>query len=499
MKNRDKKNVVIIGAGVGGLATALLLAKSGYSVTILEKNGCAGGRLNRVESCGFTFDSGPTFFSMSFVFEDFFRRCGVETPFKYKALNPLYSVHLSNPDKVFSINRDIGILAKEFEGIETNFEEKMQRYLKSCEDIFNGTFSRVVTKNFNSKNHYIKELMGINPKLFPTLLKSFWGNAAHYFKSTEAREVVSLVAFFLGSTPFKTSAVYSLLSYTEFVNDGYYNVNGGMYKIVEGFCKLLAESGVKFVYNCEINRVVSNSSGICSSVVSCDGREFSGDIFVVNADAALFRGRVLHRKDYSELKLSKMHWTMGTLTVYVGLKCRIDGFDVHNYFIGRDFYGYSNSVFSRRDYPSRPYFYVHNISMHNDNCIRDGCGAFILLVPVAHLGDKSNWDNCNEFVDGILKELGDKVGVDILSNIITKVIYTPKEWGDRFNLYKGSALGLAHNLTQVGGFRPRNFDEEYKNLYYVGASTTPGTGLPMCIISAELVCERIFNTGTSNN
>ena len=242
------QKVIIAGAGLGGLATALRLAKRGYQVEILERNRQAGGRLNRISKDGFTFDTGPSFFSMSYEFKEFAQDCGIQLPFEYISLDPLYSVNFSDSPKNYFLYRDMEKLAAQFAEVEPDFRVKMERYLKKSEALYHDTIDIVVKSNFDSIPEYLRALMTVNPVHLPVLLKNFWQHVETYFDSKEARQIVSLIAFFLGRTPFDTMAVYSLLSYIEFVNDGYFNVKGGMYQIVEGLVDELDKAGVKIHY-----------------------------------------------------------------------------------------------------------------------------------------------------------------------------------------------------------------------------------------------------------
>lgn len=486
----DKK-IIIIGAGLGALASGLLLSRKGYKVEFVEKNNQAGGRLNQIKKDGFTFDTGPSFFSMSFVFKDFIEKCGLDIPFKFVELDPLYSVNFRDSNHTYHLNKDIKKLAKQFEDIEPDFEKNMEKYLKKSKQLFEDTFDIVIKNNFNSIFDYVFQLMHVNPVHIPQLFNNFYSHVQKHFSSKEAQQVISLVAFFLGRTPFDTMAIYSLLSHTEFRHDGYYNVEGGMYNIVNGLVGELEKNGAVFNYNSEIVKV-EEEKGKVKKVIDKNGKEYSGDIFLINADAALFRGRVLNREKYSEKKLSKMEWTMGYLTFYVGIKGKLPQLDLHNYFIGNNFEEYAKDVMHKPDTLQKPYFYVNNVSKYNPECAPEGCESLFFVCPVPNLQYKSNWDDADDIVNSILEDFSKRINQNIIPNIITKTVYTPKDWEEKFNLYQGSGLGLSHKLMQIGGLRPRNFDEEFSNMFYVGASTLPGAGLPMAVISGELAVERIL-------
>jgi len=489
-----QKSVLVVGAGIGGLATALRLAKRGYKVEIIEKNSQAGGRLNQLKKDGFTFDTGPSFFSMSYEFKEFAKDCNIEMPFKYMALDPLYTVNFSRSPKTYRLYKDIHKLAEQFKDVEPDFEIKMRKYLKNGKALFNDTVDIVIKENYNSIFAYLITLMKVNPVHLPILFRNFWQQVCRYFSSDDAREIISLVAFFLGRTPFDTPAVYTLLSYTEFEHDGYYNVEGGMYKIVEGIVEELRKENVTITYNTEIVDFVANGRKL-DCLVDQNNHHWKSDIIVVNSDAASFRGRIFKRPKFSMEKLDKMEWTMGPLTIYLGLKCKLPQVEHHNYYLGDNFKEYANKVFQSSGTLQKPYYYVNVLSRNNPGCAPEGCESLFFVCPVPDLRFKKNWDDKDEIVNSILADFSKRINQDILPEIVSKTIYTPVDWQNQFNLHRGSGLGLSHKMLQIGAFRPTNFDEVFKNVFYVGASTVPGTGLPITMISSKLVVKRIETLG----
>jgi phytoene desaturase len=265
-----------------------------------------------------------------------------------------------------------------------------------------------------------------------------------------------------------------------------------MYKIVEGIMGLLEKKGVKMIYNTEIMSV-QHSGGKMVSVTDANGEVYRADLFVINADAAWFRGKFLQRAKYSEAKLDKMEWTLAPFTIYLGVKGTIPGIHHHNYFLGDNFRGYADTIFRSTVAPEKPYYYVNVASKSNPDCAPEGCENLFILCPVPDMRVKPDWSDADKLVNEIIEDLGKRVNFDIKNNILTKVVYTPNEWQKMFNLYKGSGLGLAHGLNQIGALRPANKDEKLNNVYYVGASTHPGTGLPIVVIGSRLVTERIEN------
>ena len=484
------KSVLIVGAGLGGLATALRLAKKGYSVQIIEKNSQAGGRVNQLKKDGFTFDTGPSFFSMSYEFTDFAKDCNISLPFNYFSLDPLYTVNFRGNPKTYYLYKDIHKLAAQFSEVEPDFEEKMIRYLEKSKHLFHDTVDVAIKKNFDSLFDYAIKLLSVNPVHLPVLFRNFWQQVSKYFKSDDAVQILSLVAFFLGRTPFDTSAVYTLLSYTEFMHDGYFNVEGGMYKIIEGLVKELEKENVRIIYNTEIKDFIAEN-GQLTALIDQNNRRWTSDIIVINSDAAVFRGSVFKRKNFSPEKLDKKSWTMGPLTIYLGIKCKLPMVHHHNYYLGDNFKEYADKVFKSPDSLQKPYYYVNVLSKHNPDCAPANAESLFVVCPVPDLRFKPDWSDRDEIVDSIIEDFSGRIGKNIMPEIVSRTVYTPEDWQNQFNLHRGSGLGLSHDMLQIGGFRPKNFDEEFKNVFYVGASTIPGTGLPMVMISSKLVCERI--------
>ncbi len=486
------KKVTIVGTGLGGLATGLRLISKGYKVTFIEKSAQPGGRLNQLKKEGFTFDVGPSFFSMPYEFEELMNDCGIKMPFEFVELDPLYTVNFRGNDKKFSIYKDIDKLSQQFEGIEPDFKQKFTAYIKKCEQLYNDTVHIAIKQNFNNIFDYFFSLMQVNPKHLPILLKSFWKQVNNYFESKEAVQIVSLIAFFLGRTPFDTNAIYTLLSHIEFQHKGYYNVKGGMYVIVESLVNELIKQNASFVFNTEIVDFKYHGDTL-TSLIDNNGKNWESDIFVINADAAYFRGNVLKRKAFSAKKLNKKSWTMGYLTFYIGVKTKLNNVEHHNYFLGDNYEDYAKDVMKNPSTLEKPYYYVNVISKNNPDCAPQGCEALFFVCPVPNLIYKPNWDDKQDIINSIIEDFSKRIQYNVKKDIIFQEAYTPQDWEKQFNLYKGAGLGLSHDMMQIGAFRPKNYDEKFKNTFYVGASTIPGAGLPMAIISSKLTAERIID------
>lgn len=491
-KEKMNNNALIIGSGLGGLATALRLSSKGYKVVVLEKHSTPGGRMNIIEMDGFRFDMGPSFMSMTYEFDELFNAVGIKNPVEFEELEPLYQVYFEGKDKPRRIFKDLEKLEKEFSDVEPGLASKADAYLKRAGQFWHDTEDKVVKTNFDSMIKYLLKLSTVPWKHIPYLYRTMWSEVEKQFKSEEVRIIFSLVAFFLGATPFQTPAIYSLLNYTEMRHNGYWRIKGGMYRLIEELMKILKDRGVEFHFNTEIVSIGLNN-GKLFEVVDQNGKRWQSDIFISNADAASFRGQILGRKKFNEEKLDKMHWTLAPFTIYLGVKGKVKNLEHHNYFLGSNFKGYADTIFTSSIAPQKPYYYVNVLSKSDSTCAPDGCENVFILCPVPDLRFKKDWSDKEELASTIIKDLSERVGFDLASNTMVKKILAPDDWADMLNLYKGSGLGLAHDINQVGAFRPKNKDEHFSNLYYVGASTIPGTGLPMVVISSRLVMERILN------
>ncbi|HDR68385.1 MAG TPA: phytoene desaturase, partial [Bacteroidaceae bacterium] len=386
------KKVLIVGTGLAGLTTALRLSSLGYKVEMVEKHHQAGGRLNQLKKDGFTWDIGPSFFSMSYEFDEFFKFCGIDPPFEFVELDPLYTVRFRNKNNKYTIYKDLDKLAEQFKDIEPDFKSNMEKLLKSSGSFFHDTENRVIKKNYNSVIHWLATLTTVPMVHFPKLTRTVWQELDRYFESKEVKQIFSLVAFFLGATPFDTPGVYTLLTYTELVHDGYYNVKGGMYRIVEGLLGEIDKAGIKIHYNTEIVGFKGDKKNL-KQLTDRDGKVWDADIFVINSDAAGFRHSVFRRENFSEEKLDKMKWTLAPFTMYLGVKGKIEGLEHHNYFLGDNFEEYASKIFKNSITLDKPYYYVNVNSKFNEEMAPAGHENIFILCPVPDLRYKPDWSD----------------------------------------------------------------------------------------------------------
>jgi phytoene desaturase len=274
-------------------------------------------------------------------------------------------------------------------------------------------------------------------------------------------------------------------------HDGYYNVKGGMYRIVEGLLQEMEKENIKIHYNTEIVEY-KNKNGKLDGFTDKNGKQWHADVYVINADAAGFRNSIFKRNKYNSQKLDRMKWTLAPFTMYLGVKGEIEALHHHNYFLRKNFKEYANKIFKNEITLDKPYYYVNLNSKLNKNTAPKGHESIFVLCPVPDLRFKPDWSDKEQVADNIITDLSERLKFDIKKNLVSQTVLDPVDWQNKFNLYRGSGLGLAHDLNQIGAFRPKNYDEEFDNVFYVGASTIPGTGLPMTIIGSKLVTERIL-------
>jgi phytoene desaturase len=362
--------------------------------------------------------------------------------------------------------------------------------LSSAGKFFHDTDEKVIKKNYYSMVQWLLTLASVPLGHTPKLFRSVWKELEKHFTSEEVKQIFSLVAFFLGATPYDTPGIFTLLTYTELVHDGYHNVRGGMYKIVEGLLEEIHKRKIKIHYNTEI-ATHSIREGKLEYLLDEKGNTWEADIYLINSDAASFRHQVFKRRAYREEKLDKMKWTLAPFTMYLGVKGKIEGLEHHNYFLGDNFEEYAGKIFKNSISLEKPYYYVNVNSKFNLDMAPEGHENLFILCPVPDLRYKPDWSDREVLAEDIISDLSERAGFDLKKNLVSQTIYDPVDWSKLFNLYKGSGLGLAHDLNQIGYFRPKNKDEKFGNVYYTGASTIPGTGLPMAVISSRLVSERI--------
>jgi len=298
---------------------------------------------------------------------------------------------------------------------------------------------------------------------------------------------------YLGLSPFDAPATYSLLQYTELAEGVWYPL-GGMYRGIETLTEIAEKLGVKFLYNTAVKKIEIENNRV-QSVTTEDGQVLHADLFVGNADLPYIYKELLPESKETE-SLNRKKYTCSTLMFYWGVDKVYPQIAHHNVFLGGDYKASFDRIFEDHTLPDRPSFYIHAPSRTDPQAAPRGQDSLYVLVPVGHLDEdqEQDWDALiNRARQTVFDRIEMDLGIsDLKDHLKFEIMNTPKSWKQKYNLEKGSAFGLSHNFWQVGYFRPRNRHARYKNLYFTGASTHPGTGLPIVLLSAKLTTERIM-------
>ncbi len=489
----QKPTALVIGAGIGGIAVAGRLARNGYDVTVLEKNGQPGGRCGQIIRDGHRFDIGPTLFLMPEVWEETFAALG-ETMSKHidlRRIDPTYTVHFDDGLKI-RLTSNIGEMQAQLEAIEPTAFTGFLSYIAEGARHYKLSLEKFVGRNFYNIFEYF------SPKNLPLIfqlkaLQKHYANAGRFFKDERLKAAFTFQNMYLGLSPYDAPATYSLLQYTELAEGVWYPM-GGMYAAIQALVEIAEKLGVKFVYNAPVKALKVAGSKIAGALLE-DDREMTADLFIGNADLPYIYKELLPGRAEAEA-LDKKLYTCSTLMFYWGVDRQYPQIQHHNIFLGGDYKASFDRIFKDHSLPESPSFYVHAPARTDPAAAPAGQDTLFVLVPVGHLSARTrqDWQAMTEKARQTVfarfeKDLG--IG-DLREHIKFEITYTPLDWKERFNLDKGAAFGLSHNFWQVGYLRPQNRHKKYKNLYFAGASTHPGTGLPIVLLSAKLVAERIL-------
>jgi len=487
-------SVIVIGAGIGGLATAGRLARQGYQVSVFEKNAHPGGRVSFLEKDGYRFDAGPTLFLMPEVFAETYTALGerMQDHLDLVRLDPTYRVHFHD-DSEIDLSSSMEKMRGQLDAFETGSFESFLRFMAEGSRHYNLSLERFVGRNFTSLYQYF------SPANIPLLFKlkaliKHADNTARYFKDPRLQAAFSFQNMYLGLSPYDAPATFSLLQYTELA-DGVWFPMGGMYKVIESLASIVEGLGVRFHYGTPVKQI--NVEGRKTTGITLeDGSRIPADIVIANADLPYVYDQLLP-DDGTAARLSQKKYTSSTLMFYWGVKGeRSPELLHHNVFLADHRYRDSfDSIFKDLTLPEEPSFYVCAPTRTDPSFAPQDGDSLMVLVPVGHMNENNsqNWSWLEARARHTVIERLTKLGVKDLENRITfEAKWGPPYYRNALNLMKGSAFGLSHNFTQVGYLRPHNRHARFGNLYFAGASTHPGTGLPIVLLSAQLTVERIL-------
>lgn len=492
-----KKNVIVIGSGFGGLAAAIRLAAKGHDVTIFEKRDKLGGRAYQYEINGFKFDGGPTVITAPYIFEEIFAAAGrrLEDYVTLVPLDPFYRIFNADGD-YFDYRRTTADMLAEIDRFNppdkagyTKFVEKTKSLFEALHPFTDQPFLKLT------------DMLRIMPAVLR--LQGFLGTysfVSRYVKDDFLRRVFSFHPLLIGGNPFDTPSLYTLI--VQFEKEwGVHYALGGTGAIVEAFGRLFDELGGTVHLESEVSEILVEDRRV-TGVRLDDGSTHYADIVVCNGDVAFTYRHLIaakHRRKYTNRRIDWMRYSNSLFVIYFGTKRRyLDSrFSHHNIIVGERYKGLLKEIFAGKELPDDLALYLHMPSITDESIAPEGCESFYVLALVPHLGADIDWNiMAKPYRDKVMQFLEDNYLPDLQENIIAEHYIDPLHFKNTLNSYRGSAFSIKPTLLQSAWLRPHNRSEEFDNLYFVGAGTHPGAGVPAVLSSGKIAAELIDPTAT---
>ncbi|ADB61578.1 phytoene desaturase [Haloterrigena turkmenica DSM 5511] len=489
MQSLAGESVVVIGAGIGGLATACYLADAGADVRVIEKNEQVGGRASRLEKDGFRFDMGPSWYLMPDVFERFFGDFD-RTPSDYYELthlDPHYRLFFKDGDQV-DVTPDLERTKAVFDEYEAGAGEALERYLEKSKENYEVGMEHFVYEDRTRLRDYVdpdvaRQARGLS------LLGSMQGHVEDYFDHPKLQQIMQYTLVFLGGSPTNTPALYNLMSHVDF-NLGVWYPDGGIAAVVDSIAQLGRELGVEYDTDRPATAIKGREGAFL--VETPDG-PIRSDLVVSNADYAHTEQELLQpeQRGYDADYWEKRTYAPSAFLLYLGVEGSVDELAHHTLVLPTDWQDHFDRIFEDPEWPEDPAYYLCVPSKTDDDVAPDGHSALFVLVPIAP-GLEDTPEVREEYRDRILGDIAVNTGTDLRDRIVLEERFCVEDFADRYNSYDGTALGLAHTLRQTALFRPPHRSKGVDGLYFVGGDTTPGIGVPMCLISGELTAQTVL-------
>ncbi|WP_091226286.1 phytoene desaturase family protein [Microbacterium sp. 3J1] len=508
--------IAVIGAGVAGLATAGLLAREGHEVTVYEKNARVGGRAGTIEREGFRFDSGPSWYLMPEVFDHFFEMMGTSTEeqLDLTLLDPGYRVFRApasdgRPSPSVTVPTGRAAVTRLFEEREPGSAGALDAYLDSAHE------ARTMAEKYFLYNPFTRlrslttpEVLRALPRLFSLLGTRLQAFAARRFRDPVLRQILGYPAVFLGTDPRSAPAMYHLMSALD-LDEGVSYPQGGFWRVVERIAELARHAGVTIVTEADVTAILTEDAGGRPRTTGISWRDRSGDSHVSEADIVVSAADLHHTetsllppdlRSYPETWWRRRTSGPGAVLVMLGVRGALPQLPHHSLFFTDDWDANFDAIFGDRpSIPSPASTYVCRPSATDPTVAPDGHENLFVLVPVpadTGLGgggaDGAGSEQVERAADAAIDMISRWAGVDDLrERIVVRETKGPADFRDDYNSWRGGMLGPAHTLAQSAMFRAQNESRRVAGLYYAGATTAPGVGVPMCLISAEIVLKRI--------
>ena len=495
----SRHTVIVVGAGIGGIATAAHLARQGMQVTVLEKNARPGGRCDRFSRDGHHFDTGPTLLIMPLVFEAEFAALGtsLREMLDLQRVDPTYHLVFDDGSRL-ALTSDLKSMSEQLESIEPGSFQGFLRYLEEGDRHYHLAMERLVSRDFRTASQFfnlsnLSLITGVKP------FANHYRNMSAYFNEPRLKAAFTFQDVYMGLSPFEAPATFSMMSYTELAHGVWYP-RGGMYRVVEALVELARGAGVEFAFDTKVERIETDGSR-ARGVVLADGRRLKADIVVANADLP-YVYRQLLPEDGLAGRLDRKRYSCSVISFFWSVDRTYETLSPHTLFLADDYRENFESIIRDLALPKNPSLYVHAPARLDSAMAPAGEDTLIAIVPVGHMAEgrellsngKQDWGKVKDRArQDVFRRLATIGITDLEAHLKSEVCYVPPSWHKRYNLVKGSTHGLCHNLTQLAYFRPANRHPRYHNLYFVGASTHPGTGVPTALVSARLAATRILD------
>lgn len=494
---------IVIGGGIAGLATAALLADEGHEVTLIEARDELGGRAGSWARDGFRWDTGPSWYLMPEVFEHFFRLLGTsaDAELDLVPLVPAYRVYTDGWADPLDVSSGRDEARSLFESIEPGAGAALDAYLDSAGDAYRLAVDRFLYDTYASTAGLLSPaLLKRMPALAPLLLRTLARHVADRFADPRLRQILGYPAVFLGGSPYGVPSLYHLMSHLDLA-DGVLYPRGGFTSVIDAVARLAARRGVEFRTGAEV-RAITTAAGTATGVRLADGTALVADVVVSTADLHHTETALLPRElqTYPDAWWAKREPSPGALLLLLGVEGELPELRHHTLLFTSDWRANFDDIFGPEPrVPDPASIYVCRPSATDDTVAPPGHENLFVLVPIpadTSLGrggaDGSGTPAVERAADRVIAQIAERCRIPGLADrIAVRRTIAPADFAADLHAWRGNALGLSHTLRQSAVFRPRNASRKVAGLYYAGASALPGIGLPMCLISAELVVKRV--------